>query len=254
MTAAPALRAIFLAAGFATRLYPLTRDRPKALLEVGGEPLLTRLLRQVAATGAVGDAVVVTNDRFHAQFRRWQAELQGRIPVTLVNDGVAREPDKRGAIVDLEIALGAQPEPLPRAGYLVAAADNLCDFDLAPVVRRFLASGRPQLLLRDLPAPIPPRRYNEVTVDGSGRVTSFREKPADPASPLASIAVYLLPPELPALVAEYLRSGGPQDAPGHLLAWLVDRIAVEGSPIRGRWFDIGDAADLERAQRAFGSA
>jgi len=250
MTSSPALRAVFLAAGFGTRMYPLTRDKAKPLLEVGGEPLLTRLVRQVEACEGVEDGVVVTNGRFHRDFEAWHASLRTRLHLTLVNDEVTDDRAPLGAIRDLRLALRRAPARVV-SGHLVVAGDNLFDFDLRPFARRFFDSGRGQLMLRRVPEPVPPKRYNEVAVDGSGRVVSFREKPAVPETNLAAIAVYFLPPELPQLIDEYLASGAEHDAPGYLMEWLHRRVELEGSSFEGRWFDIGNMESFEAAQASF---
>ena len=111
------------------------------------------------------------------------------------------------------------------------------------------ARGRGQLVVRRVPEPVPPSKYSEVTLDGE-RVASFREKPADPRSDLSAIAVYLLPADLPALVAAHLAEGGNPDAPGHLLARLAATSPLEATPLSSRWLDIGNAEDLAAANRA----
>ncbi len=243
------LHAVFLAAGFATRLYPLTRDRAKPLLEVGGEAMLSRLVRQVRACDAVAGGTVVTNARFHANFVAWREALAGDWPLEIVDDGARTNESRLGAIRDLALALDACAGS-GVDGYLVMACDNLLDLDLAPLVEAFGASGRGQLLVRQVPEPIPAGRYSEVVLEGR-RVRSFREKPIDPRSNLSAIAVYLLPGHLPQLVRRYLEAGGDGDAPGHFLAWLSAIEPLEATPLAGRWFDIGSAADLERARAQF---
>ena len=267
MTVHRPLRAVLLAAGFATRLYPLTRDRAKPLLEVGGEPLLTRLVRQLERTQLVADAIVVTNAKFAPDFARWRDSLATELALTLVDDGALDERRNLGAIADLELALQRAPAPPPisgigtgvgtgleagAGGWIVAAGDNLCDFALDGLAKRLAASGRAQLLVRTIPPPIPPRRYNEVELDAAGRVVAFREKPATPTTDRAAICVYGLPANLPQLVDAYLQAGGERDAPGHLIAWLVGRIEFEATPLPGRWFDIGNAEQLAAARRALG--
>lgn len=246
------MRAVFLAAGFATRLMPLTANCAKPLLEVGGEPMLTRLLRQVEATGEVREAVVVINARFHDDFERWRERLETSIDVALVNDGATADENRLGAVADLELALNRAPFSGSASGWLVLAGDNLLDFGLGPYVDRFRSSGRAQLIVRETEIPGPPHKYNEVRLDDAGRVLSFREKPERSETGTAAIAVYVLPPELPQLVGEHLASGGERDAPGHLIEGLVARVPFEASPIGGRWFDIGDRADLEAARAALG--
>ncbi len=241
--------AVFLAAGFATRLYPLTRSCAKPLLSVGGTPMLTRILRQVEAAAAVTRGVVVTNGRFSSDFEAWAAATPARLPLQIVNDGAEENATRLGAIRDLALGLDALGEPAPDA-YLVLACDNLFDFPLAPLIERFQQTCDPQVIVRAVEDPVPPGRYSEVVVDGS-RVVSFREKPQDPRSNLSAIAVYLLPPDLPELVERYLAAGNDPDAPGHFLAWLQPQRTLSAHRLTGRWWDIGSREDLDAADRAF---
>jgi glucose-1-phosphate thymidylyltransferase len=243
------VRAVFLAAGFATRLWPLTRDRAKPLLEVGGAPMLSHVLRQVERVPGVRDGVVVANARFHADFVAWRRATQSRIALDVLDDGAESNEARLGAVGDLALALETAPADVD--AWLVLACDNLFEFDLARLVERFAARGRGQLVVRRVPEPVPPSRYSEVVLDGE-RVASFREKPADPRSDLSAIAVYLLPADLPEQVHTYLAEGGNPDAPGHLLAWLAARTPIEAVPLAGRWLDIGSADDLARAARELG--
>ena len=249
----PRVRVVFLAAGFATRLYPLTLHKAKPLLEVGGTPMMTRILRQVEAMAAGGacaitDGVVVANGRFHADFVDWERGAQAAIPLAIVNDGATANENRLGAVRDLALALERAPARDDIDAHLVLACDNLFDFDLARLSRLFAATGRGQLVVREVPEPVPGGKYSEVLLDDTGtRVVRFREKPANPESNLSAIAVYLLPRELPALVASYLESGGNPDAPGHFLAWLSGRTPLDATPLDGRWIDIGSAEDLARA-------
>ena len=244
------IRALFLAAGFATRLYPLTEKQAKPLLEVGGEPMITRLVRQVAACEAVVDGVVVTNAKFHSDFVAWRSALATELPRTLVDDGALTNETRLGAIRDLQLALERAPDD-EVDGYLVLACDNYLDLDVPALVDRFRASGRGQLIVRRVPEPVPPGRYSEVVLDGD-RVASFREKPTDPRSDLSAIAVYLLPADLPARIAEHLAHDGNPDAPGHLLARIAATTPLEATPLTGRWLDIGNRQDLDRARASVG--
>ncbi|MEZ6036879.1 MAG: sugar phosphate nucleotidyltransferase [Planctomycetota bacterium] len=247
----PQLRAVFLAAGFATRLYPLTEKQAKPLLEVGGLPMLTRIVEQVAHTGAVLDGVVVSNGRFHGDFVSWSQSPRAPLPLQLVDDGAMTNDTRLGAIRDLDLGLSSAADGPAPDGYLVLACDNLFEFDLSQLVQRFRVSGHGQLIVRQVPSPVPPGRYSEVMLDGE-RVARFREKPADPESDLSAIAVYLLPADLPELVREYLAAGNNPDAPGHFLAWLSQRRPLDASRLTGAWLDIGSVEDLERARAAFG--
>jgi len=248
--ASPRLRAVFLAAGFATRLYPLTEKQAKPLLVVRDKPMLTRIVAQVAKTGAVADGVVVSNGKFHADFVAWERGPRAPLPISVVDDGAQTNETRLGAIRDLALALERMPPADDVDGYLVMACDNLFDFDLTQLVERYRGGGAGQLIVRRVPSPVPPGRYSEVMLDGD-RVARFREKPQQPESDLSAIAVYLLPRELPELVRSYLDEDGNPDAPGHFLAWLSQRLTLEATPLTGRWLDIGSVEDLEKAQTEF---
>ena len=245
-------RAIFLAAGFATRLHPITLDRAKPLLAIDGTPILTRLLRQVEAMGSVADGVVVANHRFHRDFMAWRDEASPAFPLSVVDDGAVSNETRLGAVRDLALAIARSELDLGSSeaidAWLVLACDNLFEFDLSRLLEGFARSGCGQLVVRTVPTPVPPGRYSEVALDDAGRrVTRFREKPADPKSNLSAIAVYLFPADLPERVAEHLEGGGHGDAPGHFLAWLATRTPLEAHRLEGRWLDIGSREDLERA-------
>lgn len=244
------MKAIVLAAGFATRMYPLTRDRAKPLLDVGGRPVIEWLVQKLAALQEVDEVVVVANGRFHHAFEVWAESLELGVPVRVLNDGAQDDDTKLGAIGDLALAveaLGDSSAPL-----LVAAGDNLVGFDLEPYAALFAESpDRPLLLVREIEGQIPPRRYNEVVLGEDGSVLSFREKPDDPKSPLASICLYFLPGDVREDLALYLSEETNHDAPGYLMQWLHGRRPMAAAPLGGGWHDIGNLETLESARRAY---
>ena len=247
----PRVRAVFLAAGFGTRLGAIARRCAKPLLEISGEPLMTRVLRQAIAAGAT-DGVVVTNRRFHADFLRWRDAVERDLPLEVVDDGATSNEARLGAVRDLALGLRRGAERFGSEdvdAHLVLGCDNLFEFDLRRMVDRFAASGCGQLLVRRVPTPVPPAKYSEVVLAANGRrVARFREKPADPQSDLSAIAAYLLPADLPGLVDTHLAEGGAADAPGHLLARLTELMPFEAHRLDGEFLDIGTPADLERAR------
>jgi glucose-1-phosphate thymidylyltransferase len=207
--------------------------------------MMSRITDKVAEIVPV-DGVVVANGRFHEEFQAWLGGYEAPFPLKIVNDGTITNETRLGAVADLDLALSsADPRP-DIDGYLVAACDNLFDFDLSRLVDRFKKTGRGQLIVRQVPVPVPPGKYSEVVIDGE-RVSSFREKPADPKSNLSAIAIYLLPRNLPELVKEFLATGANPDAPGHLIAWLSGKLELEATPIDGLWMDIGSPEDLAKA-------
>jgi len=244
------VKAVFLAAGFATRMYPLTRERAKPLLEVGGEALLTRLLRQALAAG-VDEVAVVVNARFESDFHAWSETVECSVPLHVVANGAREDHELRGAVADLALAMEhAFPEGSP-GGYLVGAADNLLGFALRPFAEQFREHDAPLLLVRETPPPVPPRTYSDVAVGEDGRVTAFREKPEDPRGGHSAIGLYFLPADLQLRVSDYLAAGGNPDAPGHFLAWLCDQTEVYAAPITGPWYDVGSLEGYRAVREGF---
>ncbi|MGH0033474.1 MAG: nucleotidyltransferase family protein [Myxococcota bacterium] len=253
------MKIVVLAAGYGTRLGLQTLHTPKPLLDLGGVPLLTRLLERLLTAGGgradggaegVSEIVVVSNARFAETFRAWRATAPFPVPVRILDDGTRTPADRLGAIGDLALAfeaVGPHDED-----WLVSAGDMWIDLDLGPVAAAFRASRAPRLVVRRVPRIECPSPYNEVTLE-SERVTGFREKPSDPRTDLAAIALYLLPGRAVEDVRAYLASGGNPDAPGHFIAWLCERQDVEASPLDGEWSDIGSPETLRATRARFAS-
>jgi glucose-1-phosphate thymidylyltransferase len=228
-------------------MFPLTRDVAKPLLEVAGAPILTHIVDRVLALDDVREIVVIANSRFQDAFQRWARALDRRVPIRVLDDGSSDDADKLGAIGDLAFALREVP---PDGDWLVAAGDNLLAFGLSGLAAAYRAHRHPLLAVRTVVRD-GPSAYNEVTLGEGGRVTAFREKPADPVSPLAAIALYFFPAHVSDLLLRYLAEGGNADAPGHFIAWLVGETEVRAEAIPGAWFDIGSLEGLARARERF---
>ncbi len=244
------MRAILLAAGYATRLYPLTRDRPKPLLEIAGRPLLDYLLERVLELEGLRDVTVVTNHRFAAHFERWAEARDCPVPLRIVDDGTTSEDDRLGAIGDIAFVL-QQIDPQPEDTWLVAAGDNLLELDLRTIQRQFDLEPTPRILVREVDQAGGPSAYNDVELGEGGRVVGFTEKPACAVGRHAAIAVYFFPPSLASLLSRYFEAGGNPDAPGYFIEWLCQEETVYASAFEGRWFDIGSHETLEEARRVF---
>ncbi len=244
-----AVKALLLAAGYATRLYPLTRDRAKPLLEIGGRPILSHILDRVVELPGLTEVLVVSNARFAESFRAWAAGAACPVPIRVLDDGSTSDADKLGATGDLALAL--REAPLAGEDLVVVAGDNLLRFDLRPLHAAFAASRRPTIVVRRVAHAGGPSPYNEVTLAPDGRVLGFREKPADPHTDLVAIALYFFPPEIEGLVRRYLAEGGNPDAPGHFIAWLVRETDVRAVREDGEWWDIGSLESLEAARARF---
>lgn len=237
------MKAVVLAAGYATRLAPLTDFIPKMLLPLAGRPMLDYLLERIEAVKDVDGIHVVTNARFAGDFGGWAAQRSGRVPVAVLNDGTTSNEDRLGAIGDVRFAIeeaGLKGEEL-----LVVAGDNLIEYRLEDFVRfwRQKGDGAAVAVHRIADSELI-KQYGVAELDHEDRVVSLEEKPAEPRSDLAVTAAYLYRPEHAALIGPYLDEGNPPDAPGHFVVWLYPRAPVYGYRFEGGWMDIGDPEQL----------
>ena len=176
--------AIILAAGFGTRLAPLTDHTPKALLTVGTQPVASHLLERLNELTGLAQVIVVVNDCHMDQWHRWRASTPTRPAVHVVSNGVTRNEERPGAVADLALGvrnLNANDEAPDWT--IVLAGDNLLDEALQPHLDAAALAGHPVVLCRDLGDNVPARRFGEITVDEHDIITRFREKPAEPESP-----------------------------------------------------------------------
>lgn len=235
---------LVLAAGYATRLYPLTRDRPKSLLPVGGKPMADWLLRWLEPIGF--DATyLVTNAKFAPHFRQW---AEGK-DVTVVDDGTTSDEDRLGAIGDIGFVLDSEGID---DDLVVVAGDNLFSEPLADFGRAARERGAPLLAIHDVgDVELVRGRYNSIEIDAHGRITYFEEKPEEPRSTLAGIGLYFYPRATLPLIREYLAAGQNPDQPGRLVQWLYPRVDFYTWPVPGKWYDIGSREQLEEADRIF---
>jgi len=241
------VKAVILAAGYATRLYPLTLDRPKALLPVGGKPMLDRLMEQLERVEGLDEVHVVTNSKFADAFREWAAGRSG-LPLRILDDATVDDESRLGAIGDLDLTIR---EAELDDDLLVLAGDNLFSESIAPFPVFALAKGGPALGVYDVGDLDTIRRYSVIELDGDDRVTRLEEKPERPRSTLAGIALYFYPRSALRFVREYLEDGNNPDQPGRLVQWLYPRTPVYGWRVPGRWFDVGSKETLAEADQAF---
>jgi len=233
------MKALILAAGYATRLRPLTDTLPKQLLPVGGRPMVDWIADKIREAG-IDDIHLVTNARFAGLFDTW-AKTAG---VTVHDDGTTTNETRLGAIGDVRFVRD-------RTGWdddlLVIAGDNLFDYSLADFVGFAADKHASAVAVYDVGDRELATQYGVIDLDADDRVVGFVEKPAEPPTTLCATATYLYAREHAGLVDTYLAEGNPPDQPGHFIAWLHTREPVYGFRIPGGWYDIGDAAQLLEA-------
>jgi glucose-1-phosphate thymidylyltransferase len=245
------MQAILLGAGYGTRLYPLTKDRPKTLLPIAGKPMVEWILARLAAVPGLDGVALVTNDRFAGHHARWLAQASQPLKVTLVNDGTKSDADKLGAVGDIRLA---RDRLRLDDDLLVVAGDNLFELDVAAFAAFFRERQAPVIALKNMKGSSLISRYSVVTLDASSRVTAFEEKPARPKTHLIAICLYLFPKASLGLLDAYFAQGGNPDAPGYYIQWLCRQTAAYGWVFDAPWFDIGDIDSYNEANARYGGA
>ena len=242
------MKCIILAAGYATRMYPLTEHTPKSLLPVAGRPVIDYIMEQIETLDEVDVVYVVTNRRFVGQFGDWLAERSWSKRVELIDDGSTCNDDRLGAIGDLDLVI-------ERTGLcddvLVLAGDNLFEFPLAQFVAFFKEKGSAAVTIRRQPDPERLRRTGVVEVDDGWRVISFEEKPKNPRSQYAAPAFYIYSKEVLPLVRQYLDEDNNPDAPGNLVAWVHTRRPMYAFLFEEMRYDIGNIETYREVDRIY---
>jgi glucose-1-phosphate thymidylyltransferase len=235
------VKALILAAGYATRLRPLTDTWAKELLPVGGRPIVDRIVDNLAGVEEIDEVHLVTNARKAPWFREWAL---GR-DVTIHDDGTTSNDDRLGAIGDMAFVvdrIGSDDD------LLVIAGDNLFDYRLSDFVGYWRTRGvASAVAVRDVGSLELARQYGIVDLDVDGRIRSFVEKPPEPPSTLAATATYLYHREHVGLIRAYVQSEANADQPGRLVEWLHEREPVYGWVFTEPWYDIGDQEQLLEA-------
>ncbi|MBI2139110.1 nucleotidyltransferase family protein [Candidatus Woesearchaeota archaeon] len=239
---------IILCAGYATRLYPLTLDVPKPLLEVGGKPILGHILSKVGEIPELSTIYVVTNQKFFPHFSRWAEQNKSGKKIVVINDKTASNEDRLGSLGDIQFAVDT-------AGIdddvLVIAGDNLFEFSLKEFTKWSIRKGRTGVVAFDVQEKSLAKLYGIIQVEKDGRMSGFREKPENPISTLASTGIYFYPKHVLPHLKEFVAKFKNTDKAGHFLEYLYKKQEVFCFITKERWFDIGDKEQLQRAREEF---
>jgi glucose-1-phosphate thymidylyltransferase len=245
------MNVLILAAGYATRLYPLTENKAKPLLEVAGKPMIEWVLDNLAPIPDLGTIYVVTNDKFAQDFQAWADDYKkshGTMNFKIVNDGSRSDADKLGAIGDIRFVLDR--EELTKEPLIVVAGDNLFSEPLDGFAAHARGSAA-TIATYDVGNLEAMKKYSAIQTDPEGVITQFEEKPAKPETTITGIALYYYSPETLELFTTYIAAGNNPDQPGRFIQWLYTRRPVKTYQITGTWYDIGSKETLEEANRIF---
>lgn len=263
------MKALILAAGYAVRLYPLTRQYPKPLLKVDNKPIIDYIVDKLKAIDDIDEIIVVTNTKFISRFKKWAGQLNCTKAVSVVDDLTSHPAERRGAIGDIDFSINKKRI---KDDLLVIGGDNLFDADL----KSFLAFAKhngahPAIGVYDLKDLGQANKYGIVRLNRQSKIIDFKEKPKIPKSTLVAMCLYYFPKTKLKLIGEYLNpirntkslkkknkiSNGVKartdkfDATGFYIDWLRKKIPVYGFVFEGKWYDIGDRRFYSKAKENF---
>lgn len=230
------MKAIILAAGYATRLYPLTINRPKALLPIGGRPILDYIMDNIARMNAVDTLYVVSNAKFYEDFEKWAKDCSYPFAIEVINDNTTTDENKLGAIGDMKFVIDQKNID---DDLLVLAGDNYFTFELADFYAFYQKCGADCVVAQENNNVEDLKRMAVAKIDQDGKVLHLEEKPQNPQSNVAVYATYLYQKETLKKIDAYLEEGNSPDAPGNFPSWLYKKQPVHLYLFKGECYDIG---------------
>ena len=241
------IEAIVLAAGYATRLYPLTENTPKPLLNVAGRPIIEHIVEKLGEVALIEKIYIITNDKFEQHFKKWLDGFDAGKAIEIINDGTKSNQDRLGALGDVCHIISQKNIS---DDFIVVAGDNLFELHLLDVVNFFKKKKSSVIVLHDVLDFELAKHYGIVETD-NGIVVNFEEKPKSPKSTLASTGIYLFTKNTVQLIKKYVAQGNNTDKTGNFIEWLHKRDKVFSYVTEKKWYDIGSVEQLEKADRYY---
>lgn len=243
------MKALILAAGYATRLWPLTLDTPKPLLAVKNKPIIEYITKKIEKIEKIDKVYVVTNTKFVKNFESWKNSYKTNKQVIVIDDLMKTVDQRRGSIGDIIYSIEAEDI---KDDLLIVAGDNLFNFYLDDFIK-FSISHKPYATigLFNIGDKELAKQYGIAAIDKDAKITAFVEKPKMPPSTLAAMCLYFIPKGKLTSIKAYRDQGLPLDFSGNFIEWLSRRESVFGFSFKGMWMDIGDKKSLEAAQSQY---
>ena len=242
------MKNIVIAAGYATRLYPLTENTPKPLLEIGGKTILGRMLDDIDRIDDIDEHIIISNHKFASHFQEWASRQHYSKPLTIIDDGTESNDTRLGAVCDLLYAIDSLNI---HDDMLVVAADNILDFSFKEFVDFYKQKKTSCIMCHEQKDIEKLRRTGVVELDDNMKVTSMEEKPQNPKSNWAVPPFYIYMKEDLPLIKSAVDNGCGKDAPGNLAHYLAERTTLHAWPMSAGRFDIGSLDTYYEAQRLF---
>ena len=241
------MNSIILAAGYATRLYPLTENTPKPLLKVAGKPMVEHIISKLEELDIINKIYIVTNDKFEQHFTEWIKTFNAKKPIEIINDRTKSNEDRLGALGDIQYAINTKKID---DDIIAIAGDNLFDMQLHEVAAIFKKRRHNVIVLYDVKNLGLAKHYGVVDVKDN-IVVDFEEKPTNPKSTLISTGIYLFPKHVIDLIEKYISQGNNPDKTGDFIEWLHKRENVYAYVTEKTWHDIGNLEQFKKANEHY---
>jgi len=243
------MKAIILVAGYATRLYPLTKNFPKPLLSVGKVTIIDHIVNKIEAVKEVNEIFVVTNNNFYEHFVKWRNDSTYNKKITVINDFTTSNENRLGALRDLYYVIESQKID---EDVLVLAGDNLFEFALTDMVSFYNEKMQNVITTHELGDVEALKRTGVIKVDGDNKVIDFVEKPTNPDSNLAVPPFYIYTKNtVEKWIGKYVEDNTQLDAPGNLVPYLIKNSSVYAFKFSGKRYDIGNLESYNKVKEIF---
>ena len=242
------MKTLILAAGYGTRLYPITQHTPKALININGKFLLDFIMEKIEyaqkRVSAMGETIIISNDRFYNHFLSWKRK--GKRKITIINDGSRSPDDRLGAVGDIEYAL----KNYTSDDWLVIGSDNFFDWQLLDFIN-FAVDKKPHpcigvYALDDMRLA---KHFGVITMDTACRIIDCIEKPQQPTTNKIAVCIYFFPQQSLKFINRYSQEGYSRDTTGKYIEWLAQHIPVYGYLFKGNWVDVGHKESLKAVEK-----
>lgn len=244
------MEVIVLAGGFAKRMWPLTKDKPKHLLQIANKPMLEYVLEKICEISNVNNVYISTNAKFEDNFTEFIKNYKTDLKLKLIIEPTLSEEKKLGSIGALGFLI--QKESI-NEDTIIIGGDNLFDFKMKDVLNNFKEKDSSVIVVYDINDWKKAELYGIVDLNEDNKISQFLEKPKNPPSTLAATACYILKRMDVQNIISYLNEGNPSDAMGFFIQWLINKTNVYGFVHKGIWFDIGSIESYNEACKYYTS-
>ncbi len=245
------MKAIIPAAGYATRMYPLTLNQPKTLLLLGSKPILEHIIGQILVIPGVDEIIVVSNSKFYKNFLDWRKKFHCSVPIKIIDDKTSSSENRLGAIGDISLAIESEKI---NEDIVIVNSDNIFTFNLFKAYKFFKKKDSNAICLFDVKNFDEAKKMGVAEFDKDGKVIDFVEKPLAPKTTLVSIGIYFYTKKTVPFLRIYLDEGNSPDRTGDFLEWLYKKADIFVFPFSGgndHWFDIGEIEMFEQVKKDF---